>query len=125
MTVFFRISVQQNFSPKLSVVFSQLAACYRTLEPKKSRTPKKLGPLFLRWYTATLSTYFGTYFIYLPLGNTIQGPVTNVTPLSVPKVLLNLYLPWNPTFHLDIKEITSCLTPNHQKIVLCCSSLAS
>ncbi len=74
----------------------------------------------------TLSTYFGTYFIYLPLGNAlVQDLVTDVTPASVPKVLLNLYLRWNPTFHLDIKEITSCLTPNHQKIALCCSSLAS
>ena len=73
----------------------------------------------------TLSTYFGTYFIYLPLGNALGGPVTDVTPASVPEVLLNLYLRWNPTFHLDIKEITSCLTPNHQKITLCCSYLAS
>jgi hypothetical protein len=61
------------------------------------------GKWFLKppkWGSVTLSTYFGTYFIYLPLGKALQGPVTNVTLASVPKVLLNLYLRWNPTFHL-------------------------
>ena len=38
---FFRISVLRKFSPKLSAVFLQLAACYCTLEPAKSRTPTK------------------------------------------------------------------------------------
>ncbi len=86
------------------------------------------GKWFLKppkWGSVTLSTYFGTYFIYLPLGKALRGPVTHVTPASVPKILLNLYLCWNPTFHLDIEEVTSCLTPNHQKIALCGSSLAS
>jgi hypothetical protein len=114
--------------------FKSLIRLLKPQKPSRSGTHSGRKPTYGRPLSlsmgamvasVTLSTYFGTYFIYLPLGNALRGPVTDVTPASVPKVLLNLYLRWNPTFHLDIKEITSCLTPNHQKIVLWCSSLAS
>ena len=50
MTAFFLDFCPAKILPKLSAVFSQLAACYRTLEPKKSRTPNKTRIPFLPWY---------------------------------------------------------------------------